>query len=69
MSKRGSNLLRFALINGARQTTLVNDTFKQHYDLKISQYHRHYNTLGHVAHKLVCVIHKIITDNVVFKLS
>ena len=69
MSKRGSKLLRFALINAAWQTTLVNDTFKQYYDLKISQGRRHYNALGHVAHKLVRVIHKMMSDNVEFNLA
>ena len=69
LSKRGSKLLRFALINAAWQTTLVNDTFKQYYDLKISQGRRHYNALGHVAHKLVRVIHKMMSDNVEFNLA
>ena len=69
MSKRGSKLLRYALINAAWQTTLVNDTFKNYYDLKVSQGRRHYNALGHVAHKLVRVIHKMMTDNVEFNLT
>ena len=69
MSKRGSKLLRYALINAAWQTTLVNDTFKDYYDLKVSQGRRHYNALGHVAHKLVRVIHKMMTDNVAFNLA
>lgn len=69
MSKRGSRLLRYALINAAWQTTLVNKTFKDYYDLKISQGRRHYNALGHVAHKLVRVIHKMMTDNVTFNLA
>ena len=69
MSKRGSKLLRYALINAAWQTTLVNKTFKNYYDLKISQGRRHYNALGHVAHKLVRVIHKMMTDNVTFILA
>ena len=69
MSKRGSKLLRYALINAAWQTTLVNKTFKDYYDLKISQGRRHYNALGHVAHKLVRVIHKMMTDNVTFDLA
>lgn len=69
MSKRGSKLLRYALINAAWQTTLVNDTFKNYYDLKVSQGRRHYNALGHVAHKLVRVIHKMMTDNVEFDLA
>ena len=53
MYKRGSKLLRYALINAAWQTTLINKTFKDYYNLKISQGRRHYNALGHVAHKLV----------------
>lgn len=69
MSKRGSKLLRYALINAAWQTTLVNNTFKNYYDLKVSQGRRHYNALGHVAHKLVRVIHKMMTDNVEFNLA
>ena len=69
MSKRGSKLLRYALINAAWQTTLINKTFKDYYDLKISQGRRHYNALGHVAHKLVRVIHKMMTDNVEFNLA
>ena len=69
MSKRGSKLLRYALINAAWQLTLHNETFKAHYDLKVSQGRRHYNALGHVAHKLVRVIHKMMTDNLVFDLD
>lgn len=69
MSKRGSKLLRYALINAAWQITLNNDTFKNYYDLKISQGRGHYNALGHVAHKLVRVIHKLLTDNIEFNLA
>lgn len=69
MSKRGSKLLRYALINAAWQLTLHNETFKAYYDLKVSQGRRHYNALGHVAHKLVRVIHKMMTDNLVFDLD
>ena len=36
MSKRGSKLLRYALINATWQITLVNKTFKDYNDLKIS---------------------------------
>ena len=69
MSKRGSKLLRYALINAAWQLTLNNETFKAYYDLKISQGRGYYNALGHVAHKLVRVIHKMMTDNLVFDLD
>jgi len=69
MSKRGSKLLRYALINAAWQLTLNNKTFKDYYDLKVSQGRRHYSALGHVAHKFVRVLHKIMTDNVEFDLA
>jgi transposase len=69
MSKRGSKLLRYALINAAWQITLNNKVFKDYYDLKIAQGRRHYNALGHVAHKLVRVIHKMMTHNFEFNLS
>lgn len=69
MSKRGSKLLRYALMNAAWQLTLNNETFKTYYDLKVSQGRRHYDALGHVAHKLVRVIHKMMTDNLTFDLD
>ena len=67
MSKRGSALLRYALINAAWQLTLNDPTFKAYYDLKISQGLNHYGALGHVAHKLVRVLFKLLRDNVPFK--
>ena len=66
MSKRGSKLLRFALINSAWQLTLNNDTFYDYYQLKLSQGLSHYGALGHVAHKLVRVIFKLLKHNVLF---
>lgn len=69
MSKRGSKMLRYALINAAWQATLNNRTFKDYYDLKVSQGRSHYNALGHVAHKLVRIIHKMMTDNLKFNLA
>jgi transposase len=69
MSKRGSKLLRYALMNAAWQATLNNKTFKDYYDLKVSQGRSHYNALGHVAHKLVRVIHKMMTGNLRFNLA
>ena len=69
MSKRGSKMLRYALINAAWQATLNNKTFKDYYELKISQGRSHYNALGHVAHKLVRVIHKMMTDDLKFNLA
>lgn len=69
MSKRGSKLLRYALINAAWQLTLNNETFKNYYDLKVSQGRRHYAALGPTAHKLVRIIHKMLTDDVCFNLD
>ncbi len=64
MSKRGSKMLRFALINSAWQLTLNNDTFYDYYQLKLSQGLSHYGALGHVAHKLVRVIFKLLKHSV-----
>lgn len=68
MSKRGSKMLRYALINAAWNVSLNNDTFKCYYDSKIAQGNSHYSALGHTAHKLVRVIFKLLTDNVAFAL-
>ncbi len=69
MSKRGSKLLRYALINAAWNVSLNNDTFKRYYDSKIAQGHSHYSALGHTAHKLVRVIFKLLNDNIHFALA
>ena len=61
MSKRGSALLRFALINSAWQLTLNDTTFKAYYDLKCSQWLNHYG-----AHKLTRVIFKLLTSDTPF---
>ena len=67
MSKRGSKTLRFALINAAWQLTLHDKTFADYYALKRSQGLNHYAALGHVAHKLVRVIFKLLRDNISFQ--
>lgn len=69
MSKRGSKILRYALINAAWNATLNNNTLKDYYDAKIAQGRLHYNALGHVAHKLVRIIFKLMTDNIAFNLA
>lgn len=66
MSKRGSKILRFALINSAWQLTLKNDILFNYYQLKLSQGFSHYAVLGHVAHKPVRVIFAILKHNVLF---
>ena len=69
MSKRGSRMLRYALINAAHNVVLNNKTFKTYYDLKMSQGRSHYNALGHCAGKLVRVIYKMLTCNIEFNLD
>ncbi|MBS7528863.1 IS110 family transposase [Fusibacter paucivorans] len=69
MSKRGSRVLRYALINAAYNVVRNNDTFKAYYDTKKAEGRSHYNTLGHCAGKLVRVIHKMLTDKVEFNLD
>ena len=69
MSKRGSRVLRYALINAAHNVVQNNTTFRTYYDTKISEGRKHYNALGHCAGKLVRVIWKMMTDNVSFNLE
>lgn len=66
MSKRGSKILRFALINAAWQLSLNDKTFEDYYNLKRSQGLNHYAALGHTAHKLVRVIFKLLKFNIPF---
>lgn len=66
MSKRGSKILRFALINAAWQLTLHDNTFNDYYNLKRSQGLNHYGALWHVTHKLVRVLFKLLKFNIPF---
>ena len=68
MSKRGSRYLRYTLIYAAHNVVKNNVTFKQLYDKKRANNLGHYGTLGHCAGNLVRIIHKMLTDNVVFNL-
>ena len=69
MSKRGSRVLRYALVNAAHNVVKNNATFKAYYDAKRAEGRTHYNALGHCAGKLVRVIWKMLTDNVTFNLD
>lgn len=69
MSKRGSRVLRYALINAAHNVVKNNATFKAYYDAKKAEGRSHYNVLGHCAGKLVRVIFKMLTDEVEFNLD
>ena len=69
MSKRGSKVLRYALVNAAHNVVKNNATFKSYYDAKMAEGRTHYNALGHCAGKLVRVIWKMLTDEVEFNLE
>ena len=69
MSKRGSRILRYALMNAAHNVVKNNATFKAYYDAKMAEGRTHYNALGHCAGKLVRVIWKMLTDEVKFNLD
>lgn len=69
MSKRGNSLLRYNLVYAAHNLVLNNKTFKEYYALKRSQGKSHYCALGHVTHKLVRIIFKMLKSNVDFDLD
>lgn len=69
MSKRGSKVLRYALMNAAHNVVKNNATFKAYYDTKMAEGRSHYNALGHCAGKLVRIIFKMLSDNVAFDLD
>ena len=69
MSKRGSRVLRYALMNAAHNVVKNNTTFKAYYDAKMAEGRTHYNALGHCAGKLVRVIWKMLSDEVEFNLN
>lgn len=66
MSKRGSRVLRYALVYAAHNVVKNNSTFKAYYDAKCAQGRKHYATLDHCAGKLVRIIFKMLSDNVAF---
>lgn len=69
MSKRGSRILRYALINAAHNAVRNNSTFKAYYNAKMAEGRTNYNALGHCASKPVRVIFKMLADNVAFNLE
>ncbi len=69
MSKHGSQVLKYALINAAHNVVKNNATFKAYYDQKMAGGRTHYNALGHCAGKLVRIIRKMLTDEVEFNLD
>lgn len=69
MSKRGSSLLRYALILAANNVQLNTKTFNDYYNTKRLQGKLHYNALGHCAGKLVRNIFYMLKRNVKFNLN
>ena len=69
MSKRGSSLLRYALILAANNVQLNTKTFSSYYNTKRAQGKLHYNALGHCAGKLVRTIIYMLKNNVKFNLD
>ena len=69
MSKRGSSILRYALILAANNVQLNTKTFNDYYNSKRLQGKLHYNALGHCAGKLVRNIFYMLKHNVKFNLD
>lgn len=69
MSKRGSSLLRYALILAANNVQLNTKTFSNYYNIKRAQGKLHYNALGHCAGKLIRIIFYMLKNNVKFNLD
>ena len=69
MSKRGSSLLRYALILAANNVQLNTKTFNTYYNTKRLKGKLHYNALGHCAGKLVRNIFYMLKRNVKFNLD
>lgn len=67
MSKKGSPYLRYALIFTAWNAVRHSEKFNKYYCLKRSQSKSHYNSLGHVAHKLVRVIFTLIKKDISYQ--
>ena len=69
MSKRGSRVLRYALMNATHNVVKNNATFKAYYAAKRAEGRTHYNALGHCIGKFIQVIYKMLTDEVEFNLE
>ena len=69
MSKRGSPLLRYALVLAANNVQLNTKTFNDYYNTKRLQGKLHYNALGHCAGKLVRNIFYMLVRNIFYMLK
>ena len=67
MSKRGSKLLRYAILKASGIIIWNSETYNAYYNRKLSQGKSHNNAVCHVAHKLTRVIFHMLKENVEFK--
>jgi len=67
MSKRGSKLLRYAMLRASGLIIWNSETYNDYYNRKLSQGKSHNNAVCHVAHKLTRVIFHMLKENVEFK--
>ena len=67
MSKRGSKLLRYAMLRASGLIIWNSETYNTYYNKKLAQGKSHNNAVWHVAHKLTRVIFHMLKENVEFK--
>ena len=67
ISKRGSKLLRYAMLRASGLIIWNSETYNAYYNRKIAQGKSHNNAVCHVAHKLTRVIFHMLKENVEFK--
>lgn len=69
ISKRGSKHLRYAIQRASSLIIWNNDVFNEYYTSKMSKGKSHNNAVGHVSHKLIRVLFKVLTENIPFNLN
>lgn len=67
MSKRGSKLLRYAMLRASGLIIWNSETYNAYYNRKLDQGKTHNNAVCHVAHKLTRVIFHMLKENIEFK--
>jgi transposase len=67
MSKRGSKLLRYAILKASGLIIWNSETFNIYYNRKLTQGKSHNNAVCHVGHKLTRVIFHMLKENIEFK--
>lgn len=67
MSKRGSKLLRYAMLRASGLIIWNSETYFTYYNRKLAQGKSHNNVVCHIAHKLTRVIFHMLRENIEFK--